>query len=359
MWASQAAIVDFARPPLCNAGKKQRSRGRDRGRGRFVLIDRRNLALHRPWIALALIGTIAASFWFARESCGLPDWPGGGTPTGLTFGIVGGLLILFEFALWGRKKLRAWRIGRVKTWMAAHIWLGLLTVPLLVLHSGFRWGGSLSSVVMLLFLVVIASGVWGLWIQQVIPRRMLEEVPAETIHSQIDRLARFLVEDATRLVASTCGPALGEDAEEVELQKVALGAPVSHMTVGAVQTVGSVQGKVLLSRVPRAAVPGSEPLREIFQASIADYLADGDRARSPLAVPSKAKSLFRDLKNRLDQRTHEAVDLLENFCDQRRQLDRQRRLHGWMHFWLIIHLPLSVALVILMGVHTWVALKYR
>jgi hypothetical protein len=106
-------------------------------------------------------------------------------------------------------------------------------------------------------------------------------------------------------------------------------------------------------------VPGSEPLRELFQTSIVGYLADGVRAKSPLAVPSKAKSIFQDLKTRLDPKTHEAVDLLENFCDQRRQLDHQRRLHFWMHVWLVIHLPLSVALVILMGVHTWVALKYR
>ena len=33
-------------------------------------------------------------------------------------------------------------------------------------------------------------------------------------------------------------------------------------------------------------------------------------------------------------------------------------MHRWLHNWLIIHLPLSVALVILMFVHVWVALKY-
>ena len=100
-----------------------------------MLIDRRNLASHFPWIVLSLLIAGGSIAWFWSASRGASEWPGGSTPPGLTFGIVGGLLILFEFALWGRKKLRRLRIGRVKTWMAAHIWLGLVTVPLLVLHS--------------------------------------------------------------------------------------------------------------------------------------------------------------------------------------------------------------------------------
>jgi hypothetical protein len=324
-----------------------------------VLIDRRNLARHIPWIAFLVLATIAASAWFFAASRGASEWPGGSSPPGLSFGILGGLLILFEFALWGRKKVRAWRIGRVKDWMAAHIWLGLLTVPLLVYHSGFRWGGSLSALLMVLFLVVIVSGVWGLVLQQIIPTRMLNQVPAETIHSQIERQVRFMVEDANRLVSATCGPLPGEEPDEVEQREVAIGAPVSHMTVGAVQTVGSVQGKVLVTKVARVAVPGSEPLRELFRSSIAPYLLEGRKARSPLALQNKADAVFRELKNKLNPGTHDAIDILKNLCDQRRQLDRQRRLHFWLHNWLIVHLPLSVALVFLMVVHIWVALKFR
>jgi hypothetical protein len=324
-----------------------------------VLIDRRNIRRHIPWIAFLILATVAASVWFLMASRGVSEWPGGSSPPGLTFGIVGGLLILFELALWGRKKVRSWRIGRVQDWMAAHIWLGLLTVPLLIYHSGFRWGGSLSAVLMVLFLAVIASGVWGLILQQIIPTKMLHQVPAETIHSQIDRLVGFMVEDAQRLVSATCGPLPGEDVDMVEQREVSIGAPVSHMTVGAVQTVGSVQGKVLVTKVPKVAVPGSEPLRELFRASIEPYLLHGNKQGSPLVLQNKADFIFRELKNKLSPATHDAIGILENLCDQRRQLDRQRRMHFWLHNWLIVHLPLSVALVILMGVHIWVALKYR
>ncbi len=324
-----------------------------------MLIDRRNLATHRPWIALAVIITIASSVWFFTSSMGVSQWPGGSSPPGLTFGILGGLLILFEFALWGRKKMRRTRIGRVQTWMAAHIWLGLVTVPLLVYHSGFRWGGQLSAVLMVLFLVVIASGVWGLILQQIIPSKMLNNVPAETIHSQIDRMFRFMYDDGLRLVKATCGPLPGEDADEVSDQQAEEGMPIGHMTVGAIQTVGSVQGKVLVTRVPKAAVAGAEPLRELYRNSIGPYLLKGKKAQPRLALANKAKGIFDEIRVKLPRDAKDAVDILENLCDQRRQLDRQKTYHFWLHNWLIVHLPLSVALVVLMFFHIWVAFKYR
>ncbi|WP_435010388.1 hypothetical protein P12x_001652 [Tundrisphaera lichenicola] len=324
-----------------------------------MLIDRKNFSRHRPWIVFVLATTALSIGWYLFSSLGSSKWPGGGSRPGIVFGVAGGLLILFEFALWGRKKVRAWRIGRAQTWMIAHIWLGLLTVPLLVLHSGFRWGGSLSTVLMILFLAVIASGVWGLLLQQILPSRILNQVPAETIHSQIGRMVHFMLEDAQRLIRSTCGPAPGEEADEDDIEDVEQGAPVSHQTIGAVQTVGSVQGKVLLTRVPQAAVPGSEPLREVFKSIIAPYIVDGKLSKSPLALSNKADAIFLELKNKLNPATYETIDILKNLCDQRRQLDRQDRLHWWLHSWLWIHLPLSIGLVVLMFFHVWVAFKYR
>jgi hypothetical protein len=60
----------------------------------------------------------------------------------------------------------------------------------------------------------------------------------------------------------------------------------------------------------------------------------------------------------VDPAAYETLDTLESLCDQRRQLDRQKQMHFWLHSWLAVHLPLSVALTILMIVHAWVAVKY-
>ena len=75
-------------------------------------------------------------------------------------------------------------------------------------------------------------------------------------------------------------------------------------------------------------------------------------------LPVVALTRRGDLKTKLAPGAHETVDILESLCEQRRQLDRQAQMHFWLHSWLWLHLPLSVALVVLMLIHVWFALKY-
>ena len=326
-----------------------------------MLLDREFKAQHLPWIVLAaLIGGVLGA-WFLVEGLRRPGWPGGSTPVGLTLGVVGGLLILFEFLLWPRKKKRVWRIGRVRIWMAGHIWLGLLTLPLLILHSGFVLGGPLSTVLTALLAIVVLSGVWGLGLQQFLPKRMLEEVPAETIESQIERIGTLAAAEARRLVDATCG--VSEDQRhrvttaEERREQDARRTP-AFVVVGAVRSAGRVRGNVLQTSAPTVAVPDSEPLRDFFEAEVLPFLEQGGRSGSPLLHRHRAEGMFRDLRTRLDPRAYPAVDALATACDQRRQHEHQRRMHRWLHGWLLIHLPLSIALVVLMFIHVYVAVKY-
>jgi hypothetical protein len=302
-----------------------------------------------------------ACFWYAAAFFEAGAWtkrPGGWSPPGFTFGVVGGLICLFEFLLWPRKKKRAWRLGRVQVWMRAHIWLGLLAVPLLLLHSGFRWGGTLSTILMALFLIVIASGVWGLVVQQFLPSRMFEGVPAETIYSQIDHVVAQLNREAELLVLATCGPEEnGRPTTAAEREELAE-AGTAHLVVGAVRTAGRVQGKVIETRSATAFVPGSDYLRSFYRNTVGPYLARGSHSDSPLRVAPRAADLFQDTRARLPEAARDALNSLEGMCTQRRQMDDQARIHFWLHNWLWVHLPLSIALILLMFVHVFYALKY-
>ncbi len=324
-----------------------------------MLIDSEHWKGHRAWFAFASLATLGATLWYAVASLARSRFLGGGSLPGFTFGVIGGLICLFEFLLWPRKKLRVWRLGRVKVWMKAHIWLGLLSLPILVLHSGFRWGGSLSTVLMALFLVVIASGVWGLALQNLLPKTMLADIPAETIHSQIPRIIGHYHEEATRLVQATCGkaeavpgkPTPEEDEDDADPRTV-------HLVVGAVRSAGKISGKVLQTRSAGEAIANSEALRSFFETTAGPFLHHEGFGRSPLSRPDRASAMFADLKTKVDPRAHPAIDAMEGLCEQRRQLDRQERLHFWLHNWLLVHLPLSVALIALMFVHIVVALRY-
>ena len=55
---------------------------------------------------------------------------------------------------------------------------------------------------------------------------------------------------------------------------------------------------------------------------------------------------------------HDVLHDLEEICEERRQLLIQRRLHLWLHGWLLIHVPLSFALLVLTAVHAVLSLRY-
>src|SRR6202035_4104613 len=107
--------------------------------------------------------------WWGLARFGVVDFPSGSDGVGFVCGAIAGLIVLFEMLLWGRKKCRCRRrlfflipLGPARWWMFLHIWLGLLALPLAIVHSGFHFGGPLSAWVLALFLIVSASGVWGL-----------------------------------------------------------------------------------------------------------------------------------------------------------------------------------------------------
>jgi hypothetical protein len=49
---------------------------------------------------------------------------------------------------------------------------------------------------------------------------------------------------------------------------------------------------------------------------------------------------------------------LENICQEKRDLDRQRRMHNVLHGWLLVHIPASYALLLLGAAHAVYALRY-
>jgi hypothetical protein len=136
------------------------------------------------------------------------------------------------------------------------------------------------------------------------------------------------------------------------------GESQTFLVIGAVRSAGRVQGKVLQTRTQAMMVVNSEPLLLFFEQQVVPFFDAKDRGRSPLWGEKKSATMFRELKSFLDPAAHGVVDTLEGLCEQRRQLARQARLHTWLHAWLCVHLPLSVALLVLMIAHVFYALKY-
>jgi hypothetical protein len=310
-----------------------------------LLLDRSTWPAHRPWAIASALVTAAAIVWFLIEAQDRPDWPGGSSLAGFTFGVFGALIILFEFALWLRRKFRAWPIGSAPAWLRAHIWLGLLSLPILILHSGLRFGGWLTTTLMLLLIIVVASGVVGLILQNVLPRRRFDDLPGETIYAQREVLATRLLAEADRLVTALCGEASLGDA------RLAPEPGEPFLAVGSGR-VADVEMPALMM------LADSEALAVFYREQVAPFLRAGATSRSRLANAGQSALLFRACKARLPADAHALVDTLERYCQERRLWDRQVRLHFWLHCWLWLHFPLSIALVALMFVHAIVAMRY-
>jgi len=292
-----------------------------------VLID----ATHRKWLIASLIILGASTFVYIAYAASSPAGPTGGSATGLTFGIVGFGFMIFAGLLAARKKVAIWRLGRAQAWLRGHLWLGLLSLPMIFFHAGFQFGGVLTKVLMILLITVVASGLFGAALQHYMPRMMTSEVPMETIFEQIDHVRGQLVAEADALVDGVCGPAQTE-----------------HFTL-------SGGGAVALATAVPAAVL---PLRDFYTRQLRPFLLHHDRRNQTLSARDDSTRLFQGLRTVLPSSAHDATRKLEEICEEERQLRRQVGMHHLLHGWLLLHVPLSLALLLLGCIHAVMALRY-
>jgi len=296
-----------------------------------------NFSGHRRWIITCLLVAVSAGACYVPYHRSALNGPSGGSWPGLIYGITGSALMLFEGLLPIRRKMATQYLGRATTWMKGHIWLGLLSVPLILFHSGFQLGGALTTVLMLLFGLVVLSGIFGLVLQQILPRMMMTEVPMETIYEQIPHILDQLRKEAEELVTAVCG--LPENSSTVALSSERVRAGSEPLNA------------------PPGPQEGSASLKEFYLHQIRPFLHGGGHDGN-LATSAKANVLFQQMRTLIPPSQHKTLSDLEAICEERRQLARQARLHLWLHGWLLVHAPLSTTLILLAAGHAIVALRY-
>jgi len=280
---------------------------------------------HRSWSLWALAILVVATAAYVPYA--LTTRPSGGTIPGLLYGVAGYGMMLFAALLGVRKRVPVWRLGRSQTWMRGHIWFGLLTLPMILFHSGFSFRGPLASILMALLFLVFLSGVGGAAIQHFLPGMLTSMVPLETIYEEIPHVREQLLAEADALVrvlfTGADAAAAPESAEMIELEAV--------------------------DRVYVA---------DVYHHMILPFLQHPDARSSVLADAGRAGGFFEAFRRKLPAAAHATIADIENICEEERQLIRQKRLYLWLHSWLLVHVPLSIALIVLGGVHAVVAWRY-
>jgi hypothetical protein len=308
----------------------------------------------RGWaiISLAIFVISLAAYLFYASSA--PQGPRGGSVLGLFFGVVGFGFMIFAALLGARKRVPVWRLGRAKAWMRGHLWLGFLALPMILFHGGFHFGGTLTRVLMWLLIVTVSSGIFGAVLQHYLPKLMSSDVPLETIYDEIGNVRKLLLEEADGAVESICGP-LGFSKTSIEEERRAGGfsavrpSPVGPSDGAAVAAAAEI---IVLTEEESA------PLRRFYANELRPFLSRPNERRLILVSADKAQLAFSAIRTLLPVAAHAALDDLQDICDEARQLRKQERLHHWMHGWLLVHIPLSLALILLGAIHAVVALRY-
>ena len=316
---------------------------------------------HLRWVLATVAMALAATAAYVAYAMLAPNGPRGGSLAGLVFAFLGTGVIVFECLLSLRKKYPASPLGRVSTWLRAHIWLGLLSFLLILFHAGFRWGQGLAALLMWLFAVIIVSGIFGLALQNWLPRLMLERVARETLYGQIPHVIDELRAEADERI------------EFVTADLAVADATIELVRAGGVKRYfdpaqkASAQDKVdaaVAQRKRSAQIAIDEnstaALRAHYTQEMRPFLTLEPPAlsRRLFRTPESLAAYFQFLRTILPVAAHQVIRDLEEICDERRQLAVQARLHHWLHGWLYVHAPLSMAFLVLTLVHAVVSLRY-
>src|SRR5262245_692195 len=225
---------------------------------------------HRSWLIFSVVVLALSGAWYWYDVTHGPDalnGPSGASITGITFGVIGSLFMLFAGLFTMRKKVRTWRIGRAEFWMRGHLWLGTLALPMIWFHGGFRHGGTLTSVLMWLTYIIVISGIVGAIFQHFLPRTMTRAVPNETIFEQIAQVLRHLAIEAED-VAAVCGPENGQNLETWRKSRM---AALKERSTRALMT--EQRREELVAALSSAPAEGSAPLKQFYVAQVKPFVS--------------------------------------------------------------------------------------
>ncbi|MCZ4316788.1 hypothetical protein O4H66_25575 [Comamonadaceae bacterium G21597-S1] len=132
-------------------------------------------------LVLCVLGTVAYT-WYRQTHFNTPGGLGyGGTLMGYGLGTVGALLIVWLMWLGIRKRRFKASMTMTQGWLSAHVYLGLALVVIATLHTGFELGLNLHTLAYVLMLAVVVSGIYGVLVFLREPERMTRNMGEDNI----------------------------------------------------------------------------------------------------------------------------------------------------------------------------------
>jgi hypothetical protein len=158
-----------------------------------------NLRSRWPLVLLIAITLLSASYYFFTRVI----YPINRDYFVLGYGFLC-LLLLLVLALYIlRENIYSYRIGSRQSWLQSHVYIGIISLALLLMHASFNFTGTFSTFLLMLYLLTVISGVIGSLIYKSVPLSLVKfGRKTKTEEELINDLENFLAE-ADSLVSKT------------------------------------------------------------------------------------------------------------------------------------------------------------
>ena len=270
------------------------------------------------WLAVILCaGSIAA--YIVDD----PQEPAnGGTTLGYILGTLGALLVVWLTWFGVRKRRYASTSGTVQGWLSAHIYLGFALPLIVLLHAGFQVGVNVHTLAFALLILVVASGMYGVFIYMKYPERISANRGSSSRPELFDQLDD--IDARSNRIAAELPPtfaALAQSGATRTQLGSSLWERLRNQDNSTITLPGQDQGSATSNAGQEAAL---------------DWLADEHSRATDADVAA---------------RIGELSALLRNKRKLLRQIREDLRLQAAMELWLYFHVPLSMGLLVALLAH--------
>jgi len=239
--------------------------------------------------------------------------PNGGTWLGYTLGTIGALTIVFLTLFGVRKRSYRSNLGDLKYWLSAHVWLGLALVVIATLHTGFQFGWNVHTLAYVLTMLVVFSGIWGVYMYLRFPSLMSELLNSKTLIQQ------------------------GEVLIEIDQ--------------GALKLLDSVEAGTFKNKALQLLKSAAtEPILRGFWANLkSDY---------PNSASEIALTQFESMFLQGEQSARQLSQLMAKRVGQLKRIREFVQLKSLAGVWLIFHVPMSIGLLASLVAHIFSVFFY-
>jgi len=243
--------------------------------------------------------------------------PNGATFVGLLYGVLGLFVILLLMYYGIRKRTYNTTFGTLKGWLSFHIYIGVLTLVIVPMHAGFKFGINVHSLSFLLMVIVVLSGLFGTYFYINFPVKFTK-YGKELLYDEFDdEINKFI--NQMYILSKKKSKFFVQKCEEA----ISYGVP-----------------------------KGQKAWQIIFNIGSKNATSESDYSTQINKDLHKIQESERDDYQRLAVLSLQKIELQNRFL-------AQMRIKNILEVWLYIHLPVSFAMLVALTIHIVSVIYYN